>query len=187
MNAQSFQGGFATPATDAAAAFRAIMEAMACPGSIRGVMGASPPSGLSIAAGVAVLTLCDQDTGICLKGVADSPEVRGWIAFHTGASVVGAGLCDFAIGTWDALLPLDPYRIGTSEYPDRSATLIVEVDALLAEGATLSGPGIRDTSQLSLPDLTVFQRNSRQYPLGLDFIFTRGAHLAALPRSTQVS
>ncbi|MEO0766502.1 MAG: phosphonate C-P lyase system protein PhnH, partial [Pseudomonadota bacterium] len=32
-----------------------------------------------------------------------------------------------------------------------------------------------------------FQRNAMLFPLGLDFMFTSGAQIAALPRSTKVS
>lgn len=186
MSAHAFQGGFSDSAIDAAKVFRAVMEAMARPGTLHNVAGALPPDGLSVAAGAAILTLCDADTGVHLAGHADRDDIRGWIAFHTGAPIVDAGNCDFAVGVWSALAPLETYKIGTPEYPDRSATLIVEGDALAQNGATLSGPGIKDRAQLSLPETEPFQRNARQFPLGLDFIFTSGAQLAALPRSTQV-
>ncbi len=113
--------------------------------------------------------------------------MRGGLAFHTGAPVVAAEAADFAVGTWDALLPLDRFRIGTPEYPDRSATLIVEVEALAAEGATLRGPGIKDAAHLSLPDAAALAGNAMLYPLGLDFFFTCGGRVAALPRSTTIS
>jgi alpha-D-ribose 1-methylphosphonate 5-triphosphate synthase subunit PhnH len=90
------------------------------------------------------------------------------------------------VGTWDALLPLDSYRIGEAEYPDRSATLIVELTDLRPEGATLTGPGIRDTARLSLPETEAFRRNARLFPLGLDFFLTAGDRVAALPRTTRV-
>jgi alpha-D-ribose 1-methylphosphonate 5-triphosphate synthase subunit PhnH len=35
--------------------------------------------------------------------------------------------------------------------------------------------------------MEVFQQNKRIFPLGLDFIFTCGECLAALPRTTRVS
>lgn len=190
MNASAntaYGGGFTDLAVDSARAFRAAMNVMAKPGEIRDLATAQPPAPLSPAAGTLLLTLCDPETGVCLAGACDTPEVRGWLAFHTGAPVVGAAEADFAVGTWAELLPLDQYRIGTPEYPDRSATLIVEMDALEPEGATLRGPGIWESAQLSLPDAAALAGNAMLYPLGLDFFFTCGGRVAALPRSTAIS
>ena len=78
-------------------------------------------------------------------------------------------------------------RIGTSEYPDRSATLIVESADLSATGATLTGPGIKTMAGLSLPEVEAFRFNRGLFPLGMDFIFTCGDRVAALPRTTEVS
>lgn len=187
MQAQTLEGGFAHPATDAAHAFRGVMEAMARPGTIQTLSGATPAPPLSVAAGVALLTLCDTETPLYLAGDADCEAVRTWVAFHTGAPITGPSHCMFALGTWDALGPLSSYPIGTSEYPDRSATLIVECADLAAEGATLTGPGIRNTASLSLPETQAFQDNASLFPLGLDFFFTSDDRIAALPRSTKVS
>ena len=186
MSVPAFQGGFAAPATDAAHAFRGLMEAMARPGTIHTVSRAAPPEGLSLAAGVAILTLCDPETSVHLAGGADIQAVREWVTFHTGAPLTDAAQCDFALGTWADLLPIDRFKIGTAEYPDRSATLIVEMEHLSQNGATLTGPGIQDTAQLSLPETAAFQANHRLFPLGRDFIFTCGVQLCALPRSTEV-
>ena len=68
----------------------------------------------------------------------------------------------------------------------RSATLVVDWPGLAAEGATLRGPGIRDTASLALPEIAAFQANRALFPQGLDFLFTTGSRLAALPRSTIV-
>ncbi len=187
MQAQTLEGGFTSPATDAAHAFRGVMEAMARPGTIHTLKGAKPPAPLSVAAGVALLTLCDTETPLYLAGNADCDAVRAWVAFHTGAPLTGPATCMFALGTWDALGPQTSYPIGTSEYPDRSATLIVECMDLRPEGTTLTGPGIRDTATLSLPETQAFQDNAALFPLGLDFFFTSGDRIAALPRSTKVS
>ena len=183
----TYGGGFADPATEAARAFRAAMTVMARPGEIRELDGAQPPAPLSPAAGTLLLTLCDPETAVHLAGACDSDAVRGWLAFHTGAPMVGPAEADFAVGSWNDLLPLDQYRIGTPEYPDRSATLIVEMEDLAPEGATLRGPGIKDTSQLNLPDPVALAANAVLYPLGLDVFFTCGGRVAALPRSTQIS
>ena len=179
-------GGFADAPRDAAHAFRAAMTVMARPGRIEKLSGARPPAPLSVAAGTLILTLCDPETPLHLAGAHDTAEARGWIAFHTGASVVDRGGAAFAIGTWEALAPLDGYRIGTAEYPDRSATLIVEMAELRSEGARLTGPGIRDAAHLSLPDTEAFRRNARAFPLGLDVFLTAGDRVAALPRTTRI-
>ena len=188
MAAQThFSGGFSDAPVDAAHAFRAVMTVMARPGEIRDLSGGVPPKPLSIAAGTLLLTLCDPETGIYLAEAFDTPEIRQWLTFHTGAPLVAAPDADFAVGSWQDLVPLSQYRVGTAEYPDRSCTLIVEMDGLSQSGAALRGPGIRDVAALSLPAISEFQTNAMFYPLGLDFFFTSGAQVAALPRSTQVS
>lgn len=182
----ALDGGFATPATQSAEAFRAIMTAMAMPARCRRWPAQRPPAPLSVAAGAALLTLCDADTPLHLAGPCDTDEVRAWIAFHTGAPLSGPEHCAFAVGPWEALQPLNRFPIGTPDYPDRSATLIVEMDRLEARGATLTGPGIRDSAQLSLPDTRALVDNHALFPLGLDLLFTHGDRIAALPRSTRV-
>lgn len=185
--ASALEGGFAQPPHQSAHAFRAIMEAMARPGTLHDIGGARAPAPLSVAAGTALLTLCDPDTPVHLAGSTDRPEVRDWIAFHIGAPVCGPDGCHFALGAWDDLQPLGRFPVGTTEYPDRSATLIVEMPELAAIGARLRGPGIRDVAALSLPETAAFADNHRLFPLGLDFLFTCGSRLAALPRSTKVT
>lgn len=187
MQANTLSGGFADPAIGSAHAFRCVMEAMARPGTIQDIEGAAPPAPLSPAMGAVLLTLCDTDTPVCLAGDLDCDAVRTWLSFHTGAPFVGPAQCVFGVGAWDALAPLTVYPVGTAQYPDRSATLIVEISDLTASGATLTGPGIKDQAALSLPDVAAFQANHALFPLGLDFIFTCGDRLAALPRSTKVA
>jgi alpha-D-ribose 1-methylphosphonate 5-triphosphate synthase subunit PhnH len=186
MQGQTLTGGFSNVPIDAAVAFRALMQVMATPGQIVDVTGAQPPSPLSQAAGVALLTLCDPDTPIHLAPEVDVTAVREWITFHTGAPFSDAEKAQFAVGSWTSLNGLN-FPIGTSEYPDRSTTLIVEVETLSQDGSQLSGPGIKDTAALSLPETAAFQANATLFPLGLDYFFTSGARIAALPRTTKVS
>ncbi|WP_373636739.1 phosphonate C-P lyase system protein PhnH [Yoonia sp. BS5-3] len=186
MQLAALEGGFENAPIASAQAFRGIMTAMACPGTIQTVAGAAPPAPLSVAAGAAVLTLCDAETPVHLAGRFDTDALRDWITFHTSAPLVAANQAMFAIGDWTDL-QLSDFAIGTSEYPDRSATLIVECAELAAQGAALSGPGIKDSAALSLPEISAFQANAALFPLGLDFIFTCDSRLAALPRTTKVS
>ena len=184
MDAAALHGGFADPARDAARAFRAAMEAMARPGTIHAIAGCTAPPPLSLAAATLLATLCDGETPLHLAGTCDSDPVRDWVRFHLGAPLVGRSQAMFALGTWDALAPLGDYAIGTPQYPDRSATLIVDVPALSAEGPALQGPGIKDRIALSLPDGLLAARVAR-FPLGLDFYLTCGDRIAALPRTTK--
>jgi alpha-D-ribose 1-methylphosphonate 5-triphosphate synthase subunit PhnH len=186
MNVDTLGGGFATPAHQSARAFRAALDALSRPGLIRQVDGAAPPAPLSIAAGVLLLTLVDGTTPVHLAGDANAPAVRDWITFHTGAPLVDAARAVFAVGTWDALLPVSRFAVGLPDYPDRAATLIIEVPTLDGTGPRLTGPGIRTKSRLPLPDRAAFRANRALFPLGFDCFLTSGARLAALPRSTDV-
>lgn len=186
MQSDALKGGFAEASVQSAKAFRAAMNAMARPGRIELLDGAQPPAPMSPAAGALVLTLCDPETPIHLAGLHDCPDVRAWITFHTGAPIAEPDSASFVLGNWPSLHPLSRFPKGTPEYPDRSATLIVEMLELSATGARLSGPGIRGVTSFALPELASFQENAALYPLGLDFFFTCGSEAAALPRSTKV-
>ena len=186
MDATTLDGGFTDIATDSARAFRVIMQAMARPAEIGAVGPMQAPAPLSDAAATLLLTLCDPETPVFLGQQHDTHALRQWLAFHTGAPVVGAAEAMFAVGVWDDL-PLSDFAIGTPAYPDRSATLIVEMQELTNEGTSLRGPGIDGTRELSLPDHNAFAANAARFPLGLDFYFTCGTRLAGLPRSTRIS
>ena len=179
-------GGFTEAALQSARAFREILEAMARPGTIRRVAGAQPPAPLSPAAGVALLVLTDPTTRLHLAGRADCPAVRDWVAFHISAPLAVAEDADFALGTWDDLHPVTRFRIGQPDYPDRSATLIVECDHLVNHGPALTGPGIETATWLNLPETAAFRANRALFPLGFDTLFTAGDRIAGLPRSTRV-
>lgn len=81
---------------------------------------------------------------------------------------------------------------GSPEYPDRSATAIIQAGALHnTGGVTLNGPGIQTTANLAVGGAgTEFwndvRRNHLLFPLGIDFTFAAGNTIACLPRSTIV-
>jgi alpha-D-ribose 1-methylphosphonate 5-triphosphate synthase subunit PhnH len=183
---EALMGGFERAPQQSARAFRAVLEAMARPGSLQRLAGAAPPAPLSPAAGAVLLTLVDATTPLYLAGAADCALVREWVRFHLGAPLCGAEQASFALGRWQDLRPLNRFAIGSAEYPDRAATLIVEMDDLRQSGTTLRGPGIRQKAQLSLPETAAFQANHALYPLGFDCLFTCGDLVAGLPRSTLV-
>ena len=183
---EALSGGFDDAPVQSARAFREVLEAMARPGGIRQVAGARPPAPLSVAAGVALLVLCDPTTRLHLAGAADCPPVRDWVTFHIGAPLGPAETADFAVGRWEALQPVTRFRIGQPDYPDRSATLIVECDRLVNHGPALTGPGIETATWLNLPETAAFRANRALFPLGFDCLFTAGDRIAGMPRSTRV-
>jgi alpha-D-ribose 1-methylphosphonate 5-triphosphate synthase subunit PhnH len=187
MTAEALTGGFAAPAQDSARAFRALLTALSRPGTIQTLDMAAPPVPLSPAAGTLALTLLDGTTPVYLAPGHDTQPLRDWLAFHTGAPMVAEPqAAAFAFGRWEALQPLDRFAFGTPEYPDRAATLVIELPELRAAGARLTGPGLADAAYLSLPDVMPFKMNSGLFPLGYDKFLTCGTQLAALPRSTSV-
>ena len=189
MPPDALKGCFADLPVQSATAFRSVLQAMARPGTIHHLAGATPPPPLSVAAGVVLLTLSDPETPVFVGASVDTPDLRSWIAFHTGAPFSAASEAVIAIGSWQDFAPLSAFPVGSAEYPDRSTTLITEMDSLGSDGSNpcrLTGPGIQNFSTLSLPDPVLMQTNAALFPLGLDFILTSESSVAAIPRSTRI-
>jgi alpha-D-ribose 1-methylphosphonate 5-triphosphate synthase subunit PhnH len=186
--------GLADPAHDSQRLFRAVLEAFSHPGRIVDLPQAPEPAGpLSRAATAFVLTLVDRDTPLWLAPAFDLPAVRDFVRFHTGAPVVAReGDALFAIAAPDRKAALDGFAIGTDPYPDRSATLVLEVPALTDGPARQwRGPGIHRAARVAIAGLPdSFWRdwaaNHVLFPCGVDVVFTAGTELVALPRSIAV-
>jgi alpha-D-ribose 1-methylphosphonate 5-triphosphate synthase subunit PhnH len=187
--------GFADPTLDSQRVFRGILEAMSHPGRIVDVAnGVQAPAPLHPAAAVVCLTLLDFETPLWLDGAAARPEVVAWLRFHCGAPVVERPEAARLALVADALAmpPFDAFDAGSAEYPDRSATLVIQVQALLGgTGRRLAGPGIEGATRLEVTGVparfwTGVRDNQAQFPRGVDTILSAGRMLAALPRSTRV-
>jgi alpha-D-ribose 1-methylphosphonate 5-triphosphate synthase subunit PhnH len=188
--------GFANPVSSSQAAFRCVMNALARPGSIQTITDVVSAPLLMPAAAAVALTLFDHDTPIWLDRRFDAEsDIASWLRFQTGVPLTGdASLAVFALIRCGSVLPdFGSFALGTPEYPDRSTTLVVQVDTL-TEGPELilSGPGIRGTSSLragALPSDFVqrIQANRALFPRGVDLLLVCGNELVALPRSTHVA
>ena len=178
-----------TPRVQSARAFRAVLEAMARPGTHPpGRRAPRPPAPLSVAAGVALLTLADPTTPLHLAGAARLPR-----RCATGSPFTSARRWSrpkrptFALGTWAALQPVNRFRIGQPDYPDRSATLIVEMDRLANHGPAPDRPGHRDWRPGSpCPKPPPSAPTGRCSRWASTTFFTAGDRIAGLPRSTRV-
>jgi alpha-D-ribose 1-methylphosphonate 5-triphosphate synthase subunit PhnH len=185
----SLDGGFGQPVFEAQAIFRLLMNAMARPGSHHFVEADVTAPGLAGSAQAALaLTLCDADTPVWCR---HAPAALGaWLAFHAGARLTASpDEAAFAFVEPDGALP-DGLPLGTQDYPDRSATLVIEVRGFgEGERFRLTGPGIDVSCNLAVAGLpagfVAFRAANRaRFPRGLDVVLTAGRDLVALPRST---
>jgi alpha-D-ribose 1-methylphosphonate 5-triphosphate synthase subunit PhnH len=126
--------------------------------------------------------------------LAEEASVPEYVRFHTGARLAAspAEAAYTVVSDTSRMPPLAGFAQGTPDYPDRSATLILQVDALAATGWRLEGPGIAGHTLFSaspLPGDFVEQMraNRRRFPCGVDIFFTSGTEIAALPRSTHLT
>lgn len=186
--------GLADPVLASQAVFRAVLDAMSHPGTIVALtVSLSPPPPLDLATAAVALTLADYETALWLDAAAATPAVSGYVRFHCGCPLTQqAGDAAFAIVADPAAMPpLTAFQAGSDEYPDRSTTLIIQLPALTGgKDWSLQGPGIADKAAFAPAGLpTAFpdwvRDNHALFPRGADLIFTCGASLAALPRSTR--
>ncbi len=186
--------GFADPVHEAQSAFRAMMEAVARPGTVQPLAGIeAAPAPLTAELAAIALTLCDADTPLWLSPcLASEPAVTRFLAFHCGAPLVNdPAKAAFALALgWDEAPALSALAQGEPAYPDRSTTLIVAVPMPGEDSAVrLSGPGIK--GQRALHDGVVpaarraeFAHNRAAFPLGVDVILAAPGHVLGLPRTT---
>jgi alpha-D-ribose 1-methylphosphonate 5-triphosphate synthase subunit PhnH len=186
--------GFVDPAHDAQQLFRAILEAASHPGRIVALPVAPVgPGTLSHAATAYLLTLADRDTPVWLAEEFDRAEPRDFLRFHAGAPIVAPReQAAFAVLAEATPQPFEGFAIGTDAYPDRSATLVIEVPDLRGGPARAwRGPGIDGRANVGIAGLPAdfwhhWAANHSLFPCGVDLIFTAGSELCALPRSIAV-
>ncbi|MBC7802281.1 MAG: phosphonate C-P lyase system protein PhnH [Candidatus Parcubacteria bacterium] len=186
--------GFADPVLDSQAAFRSSLAALSAPGTIVALgAGLEAIAGLHAAASALLLALLDQDTRLWLSPGLSAGRTAASLKFHTGCALAAApGEADFALVAAPEELPsLASFNAGSDEYPERSATVLLQVPALATGGWRLTGPGVKDEARLSVPALgaaflTQWERNHSRFPRGVDLFLTSGEQLCCLPRTTRI-
>lgn len=187
--------GFADKVTSAQTTFRAVMQAMARPGTVQRLDTGlqQVPAPLTEATAAIALTLFDHDTPLWLDEATRGEAVTQWLRFHTSAPLMSEpDAAAFALIADPGAMPaLERFALGSNDYPDRSTTLILQLGSL-DDGPTfdLSGPGIRGTTTLRapLPADLLPQREALTplFPRGLDFILAAGDAIVAIPRTTRL-
>ena len=189
--------GFADKVLSAQSTFRCVMNAMARPGSVQRIVSAAstPPAMMRGTAAIA-LTLFDHDTPVWLDArMSATMDVAKWLKFHTGAPVIAdSSIASFALVADPENLPaLDRFAFGSNEYPDRSTTLILQVESL-TDGPVveLQGPGIDGSATLraSIRPRDLFERlaiNAALFPRGIDVVLVHDDSIVAIPRTTRLA
>jgi alpha-D-ribose 1-methylphosphonate 5-triphosphate synthase subunit PhnH len=188
--------GFADKVLSAQSTFRSVMDAMARPGTVQRIVATTgAPAAMMRGTAAIALTLFDHDTPLWLDPqISGTSDVTKWLKFHTGAPVIAdSSVCSFAlVGDARALPGLDRFAFGSNEYPDRSTTLILQVESL-TQGPVLElrGPGIDGTAVLraAIQPADLFARleiNRTLFPRGIDVVLVHDDNIVAIPRTTRL-
>jgi alpha-D-ribose 1-methylphosphonate 5-triphosphate synthase subunit PhnH len=183
--------GFTDAAIDSAHAFRAIMQAMSRPGvPVRLESALQVPAPLHVTSAALALTLCDFQTPIWLSPALRHERAFHYLRFHTGAPIVEQmEAAHFAFLSANEPIPISVFAVGTHEYPNRSATLVIQAGGFHGRAVVLTGPGIKGAVGFGVEGLSQefwvsMAENHARFPTGVDVIFAAPQSLAAVPRST---
>jgi alpha-D-ribose 1-methylphosphonate 5-triphosphate synthase subunit PhnH len=193
---QKMQPGFADPVLDSQVAFRRALEALSMPGRIVVLPDlATVPKQGHHASALLLLALVDSDCALWLSPSLADTDAQAWLRFHTGCRFVQTP--EQANFLWlcagDAWPLLSNMQLGTDEYPDQSATCIMETRSLQTgvddQVWSLSGPGIAAPIGLTaegMPEDFAAQwaGNHTAFPRGVDVLLTTATQVLGLPRST---
>lgn len=188
--------GFADPVRDAQRCFRKLLGAMSYPGRMQDLHGllSSAPSPLYPTTAALCLTLLDVETVVWLDGGLDTPDVRQFLSFHCGCKVAAhPGEAAFALLEGATAAPrLQTFHVGTPEYPDRAATLLLQVSSVGGGKRVLgTGPGIAGQQEFGIASLEPEFWSRRAtinaaFPTGLDMVFVDARQIVGLPRGVRM-
>jgi len=202
LSLQDMAPGFSDSTAQSQVVFRSALDAMARPGTpvlIPAASLVSPTPGTHAAALSVLLALLDQDCTLWLSPTLANGTAAAWLRFHTGCQIEQE--CYKADFVWAAsiaeLPPLHQLKQGSAEYPDQSATCVVDVTGWRAavvsdaDAVSLRGPGIRDVLKLAIDgmDAGFVQRHHAMQahaPSGVDIFFCAKDTLVCFPRSVRL-
>ncbi len=161
--------------------FLALMWALSYPGRSKRLSTSSPYADMGAA-------LLDLETSFYTPDAELETVLR-----HTGARSLPSGRAAYHFYpalTVDHLGELKNASVGTMQYPDQSATLVI--GCTLGQGSTvdLSGAGIQGVYTITIGGIPAEFWTLRQqiirYPLGWDIFLVSGQDVIGIPRSTRI-
>ena len=193
----TMQPGFSDPVGEAQSVFRSVLAALSRPGIPRELPAAlTPPAPLTPELAAVALALADPDAPIWLDAtLAREPAVAEYIRFQTGAPIVSnpARAALALVRHPEALPETETFALGTQDYPDRSTTIVLAVDALADAGPfRLTGPGVKGSASFSAAPLPMdfaarVAANHALFPRGVDWLLVGAGCVLGLPRSSALS
>jgi alpha-D-ribose 1-methylphosphonate 5-triphosphate synthase subunit PhnH len=186
------------PVHEAQRHFRQILNATARPGTLEQLRDETlNPVGLHGASALVAFTLLNGDVRFYVDEAA--LDCSSYLLINTSSQPCGCEEADYLFFKGSAdFSRLRTARVGTLEYPEQGATVIVDVQQLhhthtpQAAQLLLSGPGVDGECTLFVTGLQddFFQHRAacnQEYPLGIDVILTDvQGHLVSIPRTTRV-
>src|SRR5262249_25576173 len=185
--------------------FRSLLDSLSRPGTIHALAPASctPPGGLNRATALAAFALMNADVSFHVVSMTDVEAAYLTANTSAKASAIDAAAFIVLNGN-ESPAALEGASCGTLAYPDTSATLILQVDALSTTACaggvklTLRGPGIDGRAEafarnLNVDLLVALQARNAEFPLGIDTILTCDdresgqPRVMGIPRTTKVS
>ncbi|MEA3468727.1 MAG: phosphonate C-P lyase system protein PhnH [Thermodesulfobacteriota bacterium] len=164
--------------------FRALMEAMARPGSLH-----SLDAWLDGARSYRGVLASLLDAGTTLSDCHDLLEPNDWPLLQARQEITEKA--DYLLCQGSAH-PNGSPKVGSLSCPDQSATLLIQVENLGNGGSSLmlQGPGIQSTCSLEVSGLEPAWLELREeyisFPLGIDCILLDQKNITAIPRTTKV-
>jgi alpha-D-ribose 1-methylphosphonate 5-triphosphate synthase subunit PhnH len=181
---------FEQPVHQAQQTFRCLLSAMAEPLLPRPLPVLPPPlPGLMAGSAALLYTLIDQEVSWWSPELP--PDTLASLTFHTGTKRAATpDEADFVLVPRGHAMPdLAALKAGSVDYPDRSATLLIEVDDFDTQQVAASGPGIAGVRRFGANGLPrdfwrQWQDNHSRFPQGVDVLLISEQAVAGLPRST---
>lgn len=184
--------GFADTVHEAQGVFRALLQALARPGTPTPIRhSCRAPSPMPDGMAAIALALVDEDTRALLHAAIDQLAIRDFLRLRTGVAFVDdPQQADFAFANATAIPPLDSLAPGDVFAPHCSTTLVVGVDGFTGGlPVQLAGPGIEDALSFRATGLddrfwAAWDANAARFPLGVDILLVCGDRIVGLPRTT---
>ncbi len=185
---------------DAQRHFRSVLDSMSRPGKVNRLSGAalSPPAPFLASSAAVAFALLNADASFHLEAFNEAASAYLLAHTHSRPAPVGNAEFIFLPGTAgpEAILAA---RTGVPAYPEGGSTVVIQVAQIGKSSSvgglqlTLEGPGVESREIVFVtglrPELlSALKEKNREFPLGVDAIFTTPQDsVFCLPRTTRVT